>query len=529
MEKEDDEEVKKKINSTIVGMAQSELVQTHGEAASQILQAFNGVRYDSAGNDLGHLGRSLKDISKYKVNPEYRNQNIKQQSGFSAELIKEARDNKEAIFNNKDIRTRTTDGIGQTNNQKYDHVKVDSSGNIIENSGSQMKFYGVDKNGRYKVIDKIVTDESWDRYDGQIDIPSEQYSGALEYADSKAKSLKKQANVLREKGQIAKAEKLEEQAKKYDEAKKRIRKSNVSSDEAIEARCNPKKFVAEEIIKDSHNAGLEAAKGALILSGSISVAQNIYAIISEDKPMDEAIKDITKTTVASGAMAYGVGVSGTAIKSIMHSSSKEIVRRIGNTNIPTMIATGTVAIVKSITRYGKGEIDEVQLLEELGEKGTGMIAAGFASATGATVGAAIGSVIPVVGTAIGATVGGFLGSIIGYSSSEILYKGCLESLKGAKISAERRKIIEELSRQSIKEHEEYREKLLIFAKDKYNKREQQLSFIFNNIEESILSNNINKFIKSINEIGDEFGVKLKFDNFEEIDDFMSDETTTFIL
>ncbi len=521
------------INSTIIGMTQGELVQQHGEAASQMIQALKGTRYDSAGNDLGHQGRSLQGIRKYGTSKEYKEQNIKQQSGFSAELIKEARDNKDAVLNGDPNRTRTTDGIGQTNNTQYDHVKVDANGNPIEGSGSQMKFLqtGVDKDGdrTFKVMDKLAKQEDWDRYDGVVDIPKGDYKDALKYADKQVKKLHEQAKKARESGKSDIADKLDKQADGYEKSKERIRESNVGDSEAIQARTNPNKFVAKEVVKDSHNAGIEAAKGALIISGSISAAQNIYAVVAEDKPIDEAILDVAKTTVKSGAVAYGIGAGGTAIKAMMHSSSKEIVRRAGNTNVPVMIATSAVEITKSMKKYSIGEIDEVELLEELGEKGTGMVAAGFASAVGATVGGTIGTVIPVVGTAIGATVGTFIGSMIGYSSSSMLYKGSLEALKGAKISAERRAVIEEISNQAIKETENYRKSLIEFAKSEYNKREEVFYSIFKGIEDSILLNDIDGFILGMNKVGNEFGVKLRFNSFEEIDAFMSDDSTVFRL
>ena len=172
------------VNTVTVGFGQSDIVQTHGEAASQILQAFSGKRFDTAGNELLHKGRSLEKISQYKVNPDYAQQNLKQQSGFSAELLEEANRNKEAILSGDSLRRRTTDGIGKTNDTKYDLVSVDESGNISD--PSQMKFLGINSKGQYSVIEKLAKDKSWDRYDGAIDIPSNQYEGAKQYAQDQA-------------------------------------------------------------------------------------------------------------------------------------------------------------------------------------------------------------------------------------------------------------------------------------------------------------------------------------------------------
>lgn len=520
MERKPEKQKNRMINTTTIGMAQNELIQKNGEGAGQIIQGLKGVRYDKAGSDLNHQGRNLKDISNYKVNPDYEAQNIKQQSGFSAELIKEARDNKEAIISGDTTRTRTTDGIGRSNDQQYDHVKVDQNGNVIKGSEAQMKFLQVDGKGRVTVVDNIVNDAKWDRYDGYIDIPEDQYDAAIKYAEDKGQELQKQANELREKGNIAKSNELEEKARKYEESKKKLRKSNVKESDAIDARINPDKFVRKEVLKDCHNAGIEAAKGAIILGGGISCAQNLYSVIYQEKPMDEAIIDVAKTTAKSGITAYGVGVSGTAIKSIMHTSKNEVLRKISTTNAPVMIATATVQIGQSLRRYAKEEIDTVELLEELGEKGTGMVAAGIGTAFGSTVGSFI---LPGGGT----IVGGFVGSMIGYTISNILYKSTLDIFKNEKISAERRRIMEELSAACVDEMVKYQQTLTEYASSEFHRREDTFNELFNGIYDSIIDDNINGFFENINGIGKEFGIKAGFQTFEEFEKAMDDEEFVF--
>lgn len=522
MEDKRDKKKTKIINSTVVGMAQNEQVQKHGEAASQIIQGYKGVRYDSFGNELAYKGRNLKNISEYKVNPEYESQNIKQQSGFSAELIKEARDNKEAIKSGNPNRTSTTDGIGQGNHQQYDHVTLDGDGNVIDKTGSQMKFLNIDKKGKVTVIENIVKDSSWERYDGYIDIPDDQYDVAIKYADEKSAELREQARALRKKGNIDKAKEIEDKANKYENSKGKIRKSGVKESEAIESRVKPKQFVTKEVISDSHKAGIEAAKGAAILSGSISCAQNLYSVINEGKPMDEAILDVTETTLKSSGVAYGVGAIGTGIKSVMHTSKNEVMRKLGTTNAPTMIATGAIQVSKSIKSYANGEIDEVELLEELGEKGTGMVAAGFGTAFGTVAGTFI---LPGVGS----VVGGFLGSMIAYTVSGILYHESLDALKGAKISGERRKVVEELSRKSIEEMKRYQKALIQHSSNELKRREECLNTFFEGIYESIVDNNINMFFDNINGIGKEVGIELEFNTFEEFDEAMNNDDFILII
>lgn len=508
----------KVLNDTVLGISQDPLIQRYGEANSQILQAYKGVRYDSAGNDLGHQGRNLKDISGYKVNEAYKQQNIKQQAGFSGELIKEARDNKNAILQGKTERTRTSDGLGKTNDQLHDHVKVDGEGNPIAGTGSQMKL-----KGNYKdVVDKLANDEKWQKYnESPVDIGSEQVKVAKEYAAKQAKKYREMAERQRKNGNLKKAKELEAKADKYDKVKENLRDSGVSNKEAVDARINPKKFVAKEMIKDSHKAGVEAAKNTIVISGAISTAQSLYSVICEDKPMEEAVRDVVVTTGKGAATGYVVGATGSAIKSMMHVSKNNVMRQLGRTNAPAMIATAMLETGKSLTSYAKGEIDEMELLEQLGEKGTGLVASSYGSAIGTAVGTMI---LPGVGTAAGALIGG----MIGYTVSSILYRECMGALQSAKISAERRVIIEEFCAESIKQMKLYEAELKRQSETILQAREVAFENYLVQMKRSILNNEVDGFFEGANALGKAFGVDLQFKTYKEFDEFMLDDTTSLI-
>jgi len=502
------------------GVAQRNITQKYGEAASQMLQALKGKRFDTNGQEIRHMGRSLKEISKYKINKDYEYSNTKQQAGFSAELVKEARDNKRAIINDDNTRTRTTDGIGKINDQKHDHVKVDENNNVITGTETQMKF-----NGRFsspeeiqrssEAVVKKMIGKDWEKYsESPMDLPSEQATLARNYAKAEAEKIRKSAAEHRNKGDLNKANMLEEKAQKFETAEKNIRDSGVNSKEAMEARINPRRFAGQEVVKDSHKAGLEAAKGASIMALTISSAQNIYAVVIKEKSLEEATRDVVASTGKATLIAYGVGGSGTAIKSLMHVSNNGVMRNIGRTNAPAMIATGMMETGKSIHRYAMGEINEEELLEELGEKGTGMVAASYGSAVGTLV-------LPGVGTVIG--------GMIGYTISSIFYKESLEALQNERISSERRRVIEKINEEAIKEMKAYR-----IALNEQRLKEEQLleDFFFSTFEEidhSILNNNMENFFNSINRLGNAFEMDMLFKDFEEFDDFMKDDESTLLL
>ncbi|MCD8089694.1 MAG: hypothetical protein LUD81_03565, partial [Clostridiales bacterium] len=502
----------------VVSAAQTELVQRYGEGASQIIQAYSGKRYDSAGNELSFEGRSLKQISNYSQgNGDAAQQQkvVKSQAGFSAELIEEARENKEAILKGDKTRVRTTDGLGMTNDPVDDLVRVDENGVIIPGSGMQMKFYGIDGKGRYKVIENIVKNDKWKKYsDRPIGMPEEQYEGAVKYANEQAEALRKQALELKKRGKLVEASNKRKLAESYEKAGKQVVKSKAATAEAIEARLNPEKFVVKEIAKDANTAGIAAAKGAFVISGSMSIGQNIYKVAVGEKTPEEAVKDVADTTAKSGIVAYGMGAVGTALKTAMHSSENDVIRKLGTTSFPTMAAAAVVETGKSLTQYAKGEIDEIELLEQLGEKGTGIIASSYAATVGAAFGGTIGSAVPIVGTAAGTVVGGFVGSMVGYTASSVLYEGTLEAFKCEKISRERREVIEEISKQAKAENERYCKLLVECSKKGTAARNKEFGGYLNMAAKGILENNPDKFIYSINKVGSLFNIKSKVNSYD---------------
>ena len=90
---------------------------------------------------------ALQKIAQSKVHPDYRETNIQQQAGFSAEVKEVARTNAENIIQRSGERIARTDDVGAVNHPKYDTVAVDSGGNPILDShgnytsGAQLKTF----------------------------------------------------------------------------------------------------------------------------------------------------------------------------------------------------------------------------------------------------------------------------------------------------------------------------------------------------------------------------------------------------
>jgi len=94
---------------TATALANDEVVKRFGSASAEYFKGYRGVD-----NETGQqFAKGLADVAKFKVNPDYAQQNIKQQAGFSAEIATTSRDNAEAIINGSPIRTSRSDDLAQ--------------------------------------------------------------------------------------------------------------------------------------------------------------------------------------------------------------------------------------------------------------------------------------------------------------------------------------------------------------------------------------------------------------------------------
>ena len=116
------------VNAGLSGAA-SYVVSRYGSGIKEHMVAYGGVD-----NETGEvLKRGLKQISEYKVNPEFKDSNLKQQAGFAAETKEVARRRaEEAIAGKRPTTVRTDDIPGHVNDQLFDITcEVDANGNPV--------------------------------------------------------------------------------------------------------------------------------------------------------------------------------------------------------------------------------------------------------------------------------------------------------------------------------------------------------------------------------------------------------------
>lgn len=540
--KDNKDEIQKDKNSTTVALSTSETVSRYGSANAEYIKGYTGVD-----NETGQkFAKSLKGISEGKINPDYAKQNTKQQAGYSAEVVTVTHDNAEAIIKKSPIRASRSDDLPQfgRNHNIIDRVKI-LNGEIIEGSQSQMKFVG-DLEGLLKSInedtDKGVS--KFSRYRGiKLELPSEQCnetyfrqkaaelrakaaktesakeaSKLLEQADAydqmkgapdlclyKAKQLRAQADKAESKGAPPDVVKrLRDNADNYEKQAQAIVDSGLTTEDAIFYRKYPKLATARDIAYTSHRAGIEGAKIGSVVGGTISILKNVFAVAQEKKQLGEAAKDVALDTGKAAVAGYGTVFVGSAVKGAMQQSGNTYALALSRTNAPALAVQVVLSLGSSVKRYVSGEIDDTQLLEEVGEKGAGMLSASMMAALGQLV-----IPVPFVGAAIG--------SMVGYTLSSMFYQAALEAgreAKAAKANLVRVQAIEAEARAEIEKQRNALAEFMAKEMPELLRETEQLFAAIDHVQDA------DAFAAAINSYAELMGAQLQFKNQMEFDDFM---------
>lgn len=498
------------LNAGIAGAAY-ETVQRYGSAAKQ-----HYVAYSGEDNELGKkLVKGLKQISEEKVNPDYRYQNMHQQAGFSAEVKDVARENAKKIIKGDSTRKIRTDDLGNVNDPLYDTVTLDANGNVIDGSGAQMKFLGASETdltgegNATRALEKLQS-KKFQKYldaDAKIDIPSEQYDKIIQKANDNIDCLSKQLENQKHAGNSDQVKKIQNRIDNLEKIKKNLRKSNLSSDEAVFARLHPKLSTAMDVAKISHRAGIQTAETSAIIGGSVSIVKNIVAVCKGEEETGDAIKNVAKDTATTAAVGYATGFTGSALKGAMQNSKSQYVRALSKTNVAGTIVAFTVAATKTMSRYIDGEIDAVECLETLGEQGTGMIASSMFTVIGQTV-------IPIP------VVGGLIGGMVGYALSSATYGVLVGTLKEAELAHEERIAIEQVCEEHIKMIREYRAQMNSIINEYLLETTEIFNESFSGIKDALAIGDIDLLIDSSNAITDALDGNKPFETMDEFNNKM---------
>lgn len=487
----------------IVALSISETVDRFGSANAEYIKGYTGV--DAEAQKV--LSKGLKSISREGTSREHR-------AGWAAEIVTTSHDNAEAIIARSDVRTIRSDDLkhyGIKTDGAYreavDRVRVQDGEIVYE---EQTKF---EKSGNRVANRTSHDDDKYSKYFGKkLGLPSEQVEDARRYCLKRAEGLRRRALKVEQEGNHELAEAFRNRADRFDQlANQDIVDTGFTRDQASAHVEDPARETAKDIARISHRAGKEGAKYGAIIGGSISLLTNAFAIAQDKKQFDEATKEVLLDTGKSAALGYVTAFTGSAIKGGMQQSNNTYVQALSKTNVATLALNACISVGSSIKRYVNGEITEAQFLEEVGEKGAGMLSSSMYAALGQ-----IAVPIPFVGAAVG--------GMIGYTLSSMFYQAALESARQADTARANLARVREIEVAARAEIHLQRVAIDTFMRTEFPEILEETAQLFAHFDAQN-AGEADSFAAAINRYAELLGAQLQFKNQMEFDGFMQSDAS----
>jgi hypothetical protein len=554
-EKKIKEEKTKTLENAGITGASSEVVQRYGSANQAFLGTYDGINYENG----TVLFKSLKEesaryYSEVKANPSRQYATLKTHAGNAAEASEVAIENSKRIINKDPARRITTDDLdpakgGHRNHPLYDHVDVDKNGNPIAGTESQMKIKGdtaPEAHDKLMEKGKLLKDGTYknEKYldnDVKLKVQKGFAEDIKKTAQENIKSLEKQEKALIGKpGKEEELRKVQRQIFKEKQIAKNVEDSNVSNQESKDSVLKPKTTTAKHTLETSHEAGFEAAKTGAAIAGSMSFIRNIVSVVKGEKEPGEAALAVIKDTGTGTVVSYTTAFAGSQLQAFMvKASTKKIATQVGKkvvekivtntalkslaeSNLPAQVVTATLEVGKTMKKYFTGEIDGVECLTELGEKGTGIVGSAMGTTLGAASAVAIFGKSAVIGQLVIPipVVGGLIGGMVGYALTTSFYNEIMATLKDAKLAREERIRIEAECAEAIRMIREYRAEMEKLVSAYMIDHIMVFHEAFDSIKDALQIGDVDGFISGANMITRKLGKTPQFETFDEFDDMM---------
>lgn len=294
-----------------------------------------------------------------------------------------------------------------------------------------------------------------------------------------------------------------------EEGRERAIESGRRSQNALDRMS--RKTTARNIISTSHQAGVASAINAGGTGATISGLLNISAMIKGEKTVEEALADTAKDTGKSAAIGYVTGGGLTALSHTLESSSSQFLRSLSEANVPGKVVTAVMVTGNTIKRYCKGEISTQDAIIEIGDRGLTVATAGYSMAVGQAL-----IPIPVVGAAVGALVGSVATSSV--------YSQMIGALKSKQLQQrERERIIAECN-EMIAQKQAYRAELEQYIENYFADRRHCFDEALSQIDAAMADGDAEGIISGANAITRKLGGQVQFNNMDEFDSFLDDDT-----
>lgn len=290
--------------------------------------------------------------------------------------------------------------------------------------------------------------------------------------------------------------------------------------------------------KTVENAGKEFVAGAKdTVIGSViplttEAIRKLINVAQGKESLEEAAKDMGKITVNVAVVGGTNKLLVDIASSQLQNSKSSILRNIAGSNGVSQIVSVAAIVQESAIKYINGEISGTEFIEEVGIKGTtmvaGMIGGQIGRELGGIIGATIGSAaLPGIGTGVGYIAGEVIGQLLGViittvACSAIVYfynggKSLYNTYKHLNDYKLKENQVRKLESEALKEMENQRKKFREIVENEYKMWDETIQSGF----EKILINaceetyNLAGVTEGLDKILSLFGKKVKFSTIEE--------------
>lgn len=512
-EREEDEN--RRIMGKALEGAAVETVQRFGSAIKEHLAAYAGDREKPADGN-SRPPKTLKSIAETPTSNEFREQNIAQQAGFSAEVESAARKNADNIIAGKDTRFKRYDDVKHVSNDPIvDIVEVDDLGKPIIGSEAQMKFVG---SSPKELLNALKSKEYAKYRDAGVimDIPDDYYDVLMgDGPDGINEQIRKRQVKLdgdRLTGKNS-PESIQQQIDDLKQIKKSLRKSGLTKSEALYAREHPKRMVAKDVAKVANKAGLQQARNGALIGGGVSLIRNMVACINGSIEPAEAARNVGVDAGLAAAFGYVTAFSGAAIKGAMQNASSEYLRSLPRTNVAATMVSTVTDVSKVVALYCRGEITGAACIERLGQQGMGQL--------GGVMGVAVAMAAIPADSAFMAAMVGMAGSTLGYAAAVAIYEELSTALHDYELAKEERIRVERECAEAVELIRQYRRDMSRDVENYLATRDELCNRAFDAMDQALISNDIDGYLAGNAEIQESLGYLPRFRTQQEFDDLMA--------
>ena len=388
--------------------------QLDSEKIPYAMDILNRMVFGAEEHGIHTLG--LNEVSDWKINEDYRQSNVRQQAGYTAEIISTAKDNLQSLAGDTGLQTYRADDrpdLYDRNDQYVDKVTFDAQGNLVERT--QVKFVGHDGES---CLQKLMSDKFAKYYDDgnvdKIEIPSDFYDEIRKQKliETKRQGLNTQLQKVQELGKTEATENLKKRIDRLEKIDGMLKRSSVSLQDAIDARLDPQGYLPNILnvdqLKDaSQHALKEGVKEAKETAVKSSI-EHMSKVLRKDETFKEAGQNIAIETGTAAFNAAKTAFVDDMIAEKMEDSSRELISQMPSEETGTQAMESGMHAYQCAINFAQGRTDFQEFAYEMGDK----IARNAGKAAGTAAGGVIGAHVPGVGIKRGALIGGAVGTAV---------------------------------------------------------------------------------------------------------------------